>query len=123
MTRLSKVLMHPRYSILRPIPFMEVVMFSQLLQFLLKINQNKPQCGYGLTVFKCPISSLTIKCRSRFKSNPKTNLHKPQCRYGFTVCQTIKYMYKFKSNQQKKDVPMDPAKVCTKFQVSSTSII
>ena len=35
----------------------------------------------------------------------------------------VKYMYKFKSNQNlKKNVSIETSNVCTKFQVSSTSI-
>ena len=57
---------------------------------------NKPECVYGSTVCKCPISS-----------------------------QTIKYRYKFKSNQKKvssKILVWAPPKVCTKFGVYSTSL-
>ena len=36
-----------------------------------KIKHNKPQCRYGSTVCKCPISSQTIKYRYKFKSNQK----------------------------------------------------
>ena len=37
----------------------------------LKLITNKPECIYGLTVCKCPISSQTIKYRYKFKSNQK----------------------------------------------------
>ena len=56
---------------------------------------NKPECIYGSTVCKCPISSQTIKYRYKFKSNQKKILQK--CLYG-------------------------PPKVCAKFGVSSTSL-
>ena len=56
-----------------------------------KNSINKPQCRYGLTVCKCPISSQTIKYRYKFKSNQKILLTKNAC--------------------------MDPLKVCTKFGV------
>ena len=66
------------------------------------IYKNKPQCRYGLTVCKCPISSQTIKgpfkypaitCRggggiqllSKYLIFNKI-VNKPQCRYGSTVC-------------------------------------
>ena len=37
---------------------------------------NKPECGYGSTVCKCSISSQTIKYRYKFKSNQKKILPK-----------------------------------------------
>ena len=38
-----------------------------LLEDIKKLN--KPQCRYGSTLCKCPISSQTIKYRYKFKSN------------------------------------------------------
>ena len=61
-----------------------------------RFKLNKPECVYGSTVCKCPISSQTIKYRYKFKSNQKILLTKNAC--------------------------MDPLKVCTKFQVSRTSL-
>ena len=62
----------------------------------LKFIENKPECVYGSTVCKCPISSQTIKYRYKFKSNPNFFFLKNTC--------------------------MDPLKVCTKFGVCSTSL-
>ena len=67
--------------------------FLCLLKFV--FWQNKPECIYGLTVCKCPISSQTVKYRYKFKSNQKKFFQK--CLHG-------------------------PPKVCTKFGVSSTSL-
>ena len=94
---------------------------------------------------KFPITSQTIKCRYKFKSNQKTFLPKmlkmipPRWLLSFKslaqvladICkcpissQTIKNRYKFKSNPKKispKNACMDPPKVCTKFGLTSTSL-
>ena len=105
------------------------------------VDENRPQCRYGSTVCKCPISSQTIKCRYKFKSNqkkisPKMLVSTPQGVYQVwrplaDMCkcpissQTIKYRCKCKSNQKillTKNACMDHLKVCTKFQVSRTSL-
>ena len=52
--------------------------FLCLLKFV--FWQNKPECIYGLTVCKCPISSQTVKYRYKFKSKQKKILQK--CLYG-----------------------------------------
>ena len=54
---------------------------------MVKLRGNKPQCRYGLTVCKCPISIQTINYRYMFKSNKKKFLQK--CLYGLPqgVCQ------------------------------------
>jgi len=106
-----------------------------------KINRNKPECVYGSTEYKCSISSKTIKYRCKFKSNqiffskmlvwtPSRCVPSLESLAQVLVkhqisSQTIKYRYKFKSNQKNllpKNASMDPLKVCTKFQVSRTSV-
>ena len=47
---------------------------------MVELRGNKPQCRYGLTVCKCPISIQTINYRYMFKSNKKKFLQK--CLYG-----------------------------------------
>ena len=47
----------------------------------LKLITNKPECIYGLTLCKFPISSETIKYRYKFKSN-QTKKIPQKCLYG-----------------------------------------
>ena len=88
---------------------------------LFRLIKNKPQCRYGSTVYKCSISSQSIKYWYKFKSNQKKNSPKilelipPRCVPSLKslaqvladICkcpsssQTIKYRYKFKSNPKK----------------------
>ena len=62
------------------------------------------------------------RCVPSFKSLSKVFADICKCPIS---SQTIKYRYKFKSNQKillTKNACMDPLKVCTKFQVSRTSL-